>query len=173
MTLYLPPLYIIFLSEVLGNFIQGFSISLRAEILPQLTSPAFEDMGFLPKKYTCFGEGISPPLELTNTIGLMKAYILTFGNDKYFYWVVYSSNPHIILIPEDVKENDYFIFLRNDFGVRGYTPPCPNKRELYTFTLYILKTAVYLDKNVSVRKFLKEIRHEVMAKGFLRCFINP
>ncbi len=36
------------------------------EVMMKLTSPAFTHQAMIPKKYTCQGEDISPPLTLSN-----------------------------------------------------------------------------------------------------------
>ncbi|HID17248.1 TPA: YbhB/YbcL family Raf kinase inhibitor-like protein, partial [Candidatus Bathyarchaeota archaeon] len=42
----------------------------------KVTSPAFENKGFIPKKYTCDGEDVNPPLNIEGIPEGAKSLVL-------------------------------------------------------------------------------------------------
>ncbi len=158
---------------MLGNFIQGFSISLRGLEYARLLSPAFHNNGILPYKYTCLGEGVSPPLRVESFNNSVKAFALTFGSEKRYHWVIWYIDKNLESIPENAKESKILRFGVNDFGIKGYTPPCPAKRELFKFTLYALSEIPTLKGSPTGRELIESIKDIILNKSYLFCYINP
>lgn len=158
---------------MLGNFIQGFSLSLKSIEYIKLSSPAFRNQGALPEKYTCSGEGVSPPLNLENFSSSVKAFALTFGNDTKYHWIIYYLDRSLTSIPENAQESELLRFGINDFGIKGYTPPCPKRKEIFKFTLYALSDIPVLKSNPTGKQLIEAIKNITLAKSYLTCYVNP
>jgi hypothetical protein len=75
-----------------------------------LTSPAFTDRGRIPKKYTCEGEDISPPLSWSGTPEGTKSFTLIVDDPDapdpnaprmtWVHWVLYNLPSTITELPE-------------------------------------------------------------------------
>src|ERR671918_1987590 len=95
----------------------------------QLTSPAFEANGYIPKKYTGEGQDVSPPLSWTGIPqGTKELALLCEDPDApmpkpWVHWVAYRIPPSVTELPESVSEN--IVQGQNDFGKVGYGGPMP------------------------------------------------
>ncbi len=61
----------------------------------KITSSAFEEGGMIPKKYTCDGENVSPPLSWSNSPSGTKSFALICDDPDapagiWVHWVVYN-----------------------------------------------------------------------------------
>jgi hypothetical protein len=113
----------------------------------QLTSPKFKANQPLPKKYTCDGEGINPPLNIIRTPPKTKSLALLVEdpdapNGIFTHWILWQIRYELAqieegAIPTGAKEG------QNDFGKIGYGAPCPptgHGPHRYMFKLYALDT---------------------------------
>ncbi|MBN2380803.1 YbhB/YbcL family Raf kinase inhibitor-like protein [candidate division WOR-3 bacterium] len=142
----------------------------------QLRSPAFENEGDIPAKYTCQGEEVSPPLRWENppkgtasfaliTEDLVKWIIIT-------HWVVYN-------IPEDCRELPEAIPVqevlqdgtcqgKNWRHENGYMGPCPiGGRHRYRFTIFALDTVLVANPRISKKRLLKAIDGHILDSATL------
>jgi len=117
-----------------------------------LTSPAFENEGEIPTKYTCNGEDISPPLqwsgvpEGTQSLALIvddpDAPDPLFPVMTWVHWVLYNIPPTASELPEGVSASELppgTLEGLNDWKRTGYGGPCPPRgRHRYFFKLYAL-----------------------------------
>lgn len=158
---------------MLGNFIQGFSLGLQSVGYVRLSSPAFKNLGVLPERYTCFGKGISPPLNLESFNGSIKAFAITFGDERKYHWVIYYVDRKLSTIPEEAKEDETLRFGINDFGVKGYTPPCPREKRLYRFSLFALSEIPEFKESPTGSELLESIRSIKLGESHLLCYVNP
>jgi len=112
-----------------------------------LTSPAFEDGGMIPSKYTCDGENISPELHVSGIPEGTKSLVLVMDDpdipdtvkqslsiEKFNHWAVYNINPDTKVIAEGTVTGNEGL---NSGGSIGYMGSCPPDREhRYFFRLY-------------------------------------
>lgn len=157
---------------MLGNFIEGFSLGLKSLGYVRLSSPAFKNRGVLPDKYTCLGEGISPPLSVENFNPEVKAFALTFCDSKRYYWVVYFMSKDLSCIPENAKESNRLRFGINDFGIKGYTPPCSSERELFKFTLFALSEIPQLESVPTGKELNEAVKDITLYRSHLFCYVG-
>jgi len=116
----------------------------------ELTSNAFENNGFIPPKYTCDGDNISPPLDISNVPNSAQSLALVVddpdapGGD-WVHWLVWNISPNLGKIPEgEAPENSSQG--TTDFGQSEYGGPCPpSGTHRYQFKLYALDTNINLD----------------------------
>ena len=109
----------------------------------KITSTAFSEGKEIPKRFTCDGENVSPPLAWTGAPADAKAFALIVDDPDapsglFTHWIVFNLPASTHSLPEGVKpaENQG----TNDFRKVGYGGPCPPKgRHRYFFHLYALK----------------------------------
>src|ERR1700710_996209 len=92
----------------------------------QISSPSFKDNDFIPLKFTCEGESISPELQVKNIPANTKTLaIVVFDPDApnggFVHWVGFNM-PASESIPEKTLAGTMG---NNGRGAKGYTGPCP------------------------------------------------
>lgn len=125
----------------------------KADVKLTLTSPAFEDRGLIPSRYTCDGENINPELHISGVPEGAESLVLvmddpdipdsvkkSLGIEKFDHWVLYSIPPDTEVIPEGAQLGSEGLTSR---GEPGYVGSCPPDREhRYFFRLYALKGTI-------------------------------
>ena len=109
-----------------------------------ITSSAFEHNGKIPKKYTCDGENVNPPLAISGVPEGAKSLVLIMDDPDapsgtFTHWILYDIDPKIKGIPERIGD-EIGIAGETSFGKIGYGGPCPppGKPHRYFFKLYAL-----------------------------------
>jgi Raf kinase inhibitor-like YbhB/YbcL family protein len=113
----------------------------------ELTSSAFADGGAIPRKYTCEGRDVSPPLAWSGVPPGAKSLALVVDDPDapdpaapkmtWVHWVLYDIPPAGALA--DGKDG------LNDWDRTGWGGPCPPiGRHRYFFKLYALDTMLGL-----------------------------
>jgi Raf kinase inhibitor-like YbhB/YbcL family protein len=128
-----------------------FSVVIIAMIL---TSPAFDNEGAIPKKYTCDGGDINPELQIQNVPPGAKSLALIMHDPDaptqggFTHWVVWNIDPHTTVI-KDESVPPGSIEGRNSAGRLGYMGPCPpSGTHHYHFQLYALTDMLDLSATV-------------------------
>src|SRR5262245_58506776 len=111
----------------------------------RISSPAFMDGGRIPKKYTCDGENLAPPLEWSGAPdGSKSVAIICEDPDApsgtFTHWVVYDIPVGKHRLWEGSSLGHAGV---NDFGNTGFGGPCPPKKDHahhYRFRVYALDT---------------------------------
>jgi len=132
----------------------------------KLTSPMFENNGLIPKKYTCDGENINPPLDFENIPEDAKSLVLTMDDPDvpknlrpsgvFDHWVVFNIPPRA----KGIAENEIMqgVYGSNSRGEAKYTGPCPPDREhRYFFRLFALNTLLSLPTGATKEEVLKAV----------------
>lgn len=118
----------------------------------RLTSLAFSNQQIIPRKYTCEGEDISPPLVWAGIPDGTRSLALIVDDPDapdprapkmvYAHWVLYNLPPDSRGLPEAVAEGDLpegTLQGKNDWKRTGYGGPCPPiGRHRYFHRLYAL-----------------------------------
>jgi phosphatidylethanolamine-binding protein (PEBP) family uncharacterized protein len=83
----------------------------NAAMAMSLNSPAFQQNGHIPSKYTCEGEDVSPPLAWEGVPNGAKSLVLIIDDPDapdpkaprmvWVHWVVYNMPPDIKNLPEN------------------------------------------------------------------------
>lgn len=119
----------------------------------QIGSPAFEDGGEIPARYTCDGADVSPPLEWRGVPeGTASLALVVDDPDApdprapqrtWVHWVVYDLPPTLGGLPEGASGDDVGRVGVNDWKRAGWGGPCPSiGRHRYVFKLYALDTTL-------------------------------
>ena len=108
-----------------------------------ITSPAFEDSGVIPIKYTCDGENVNPPLKFIGVPEATQSLVLIMDDPDaaigiWVHWVVANIDPEITSINEGIAPKGAKEGI-NSSGNFGYDGPCPpSGTHRYFFRLYAL-----------------------------------
>ena len=123
----------------------------------KLKSPQFKNNEPIPKKYSCEGEDINPPLLIEKIPDDTETLLLIIDDPDapsgtWTHWVVYNIKPK-----KDIKENEVpGIQGINDFGKKNYGGPCPpSGTHRYFFRLYALDKKIDR-KNGETRKEIEK-----------------
>ena len=134
-----------------------------------LTSPAFEDGGRIPAKYTCAGENVSPPLEWSGVPEGTKSLALIMDDpdvpkqlkpDGVFdHWTLFNIPPDTDGIPEGGTAGTAGV---NGALKNAYTGPCPPpqyepKEHRYVFRLYALSAPLPLAAGATKKEVLNAL----------------
>jgi len=136
------------------------------------TSSAFTDNGRLPQKYSCQGDGISPPFTISDIIPLTKSFALTLDdpdapNGTFHHWIVWNIDPTTKTIDEDTLPNGA-VMGANSAGQTGYVAPCPPAgTHRYIYTLYALDDTLNLDAGSQRSEFDRAISGHVLSQTSL------
>jgi Raf kinase inhibitor-like YbhB/YbcL family protein len=144
----------------------------------KLKSPAFQDGGNIPEKYTCQGRDLSPPLiwsglpPETVSLALVCADPDSLGGD-WVHWVIFNIPTSLSSLREGIpREGIVGGDARqgmNDFREIGYRGPCPppGKPHRYHFKLYALDTEFLLPPGSSRDKLLQVMGGHILGTAQL------
>ncbi len=172
--LYLPIALIIFFTCELID--QPFAAT-KGGIIMELSSSAFDDGGMIPRKYTCDGVNISPPLEWGSVPAGTKSLALICDDPDtpvgtWVHWVYYDIPAGTKNLPRDVTpiENPPNGGKQgvNDFRKIGYSGPCPpSGTHRYYFKIYSLDIILDLPPGATKEKLLKAMEGHVIGQAQL------
>jgi Raf kinase inhibitor-like YbhB/YbcL family protein len=117
-----------------------------------LVSPAFAPGGEIPRRYTCQGEDISPPLSWSDAPAGTKSFALIVDDPDapdpkaprttWVHWVLYNLSAETLELPEAMGPETLPPGAeegQNDWRNLGYGGPCPPVgRHRYFHKLYAL-----------------------------------
>lgn len=143
----------------------------------QLTSPAFKEGEMIPKKYTCDGADVSPPLRWTSMPpGTQSLALICDDPDApmgtWVHWVYYDIPGGTEGMPEkvDPQENPASGGIQgtNDFRRIGYGGPCPpGGTHRYFFKLYALDRMLKLAPGATKQQLLKAMENHILGEARL------
>jgi Raf kinase inhibitor-like YbhB/YbcL family protein len=133
----------------------------------EVTSSVFKHNGYIPEKYTCDGENVSPPLNIRGFPKETKSLVLIVDDPDapmgtWDHWIVWNISPR-----ETIKENTVpGTEGLNDFRKHSYGGPCPPfGTHRYFFKVYALDTTLELSLNSKKRDVEKAITGHTLSKG--------
>lgn len=115
-----------------------------------ITSSAFAPGREIPKRHTCQGEDVSPPLAWSGAPHGTRSLALIMDDPDapdpdapkmtWVHWVLYNIPPAAMHLPDAAKDLPVGTFDgKNDWKRTGYGGPCPPVgRHRYFFKLYAL-----------------------------------
>ena len=142
-----------------------------------VTSSAFGPNGLIPRKYTCDGDDVSPPLAWSG-VPQNSANLVLISDDPdapmgtWVHWVLYDLPPQTASLPEHVPPLETLAsgaqHGRTDFGKLGYGGPCPpSGTHRYFFKLYALDVKLNLDSGATKKQVEKAMKGHILAEGNL------
>jgi hypothetical protein len=142
----------------------------------QLTSPAFEAGGNIPRKFTCDGGDVSPPLEWTEPPAGTQSFSLIADDPDapagtWVHWVLYDLPAAARALEEGVPAKEELANGarqgRNDFRRIGYGGPCPPRgpAHRYFFKLYALDAKTNLKPGATKAELERAMQGHVLARA--------
>lgn len=134
-----------------------------------LRSNAFENNGFIPKKYSCKGEDINPELRWDNVPEGTQSFALSVKDPDapmgtFVHWLVYDIDQSVRKIEEKSIRGKQ---VKNSFGRVSYGGPCPPSGvHRYYFRLFALDTES-LGEIHSMSEFDKKVQEHTIEKAEL------
>ena len=135
----------------------------------KLTSTAFRQGEKIPAIYTCDGNDINPPLQITDIPKNAKTFVLIVDDTDaprgtWTHWVVFNIEP-LQLIPEKSVPG---LEAMNDFKRTAYGGPCPPSGiHRYFFKLYALDKELELKQGAARQDIEKAMQGHIVATAEL------
>ncbi|MGP0094961.1 MAG: YbhB/YbcL family Raf kinase inhibitor-like protein [Xanthobacteraceae bacterium] len=140
----------------------------------QLRSSAFADGSAIPRRFTCEGDDVSPPLHWSDAPPGTRSFVLLCDDPDapagtWHHWAAYDIVPDRATLAEGAgREVKQAI---SDFGRPGYGGPCPPRGDgphHYHFRLLALSTdRLRVRKDPSCRDVEREARKHLIAEAIL------
>jgi Raf kinase inhibitor-like YbhB/YbcL family protein len=137
----------------------------------ELTSRAFSYGEPIPRRHTCEGEDVSPPLVWMDVPAEAASLALVVDDPdapggSFTHWTAWGLDPAAGSLGEGEaapREG------RNDFGMTGYRGPCPppGKPHRYVFLLHALSRDLDLDSGANRREVEKALAGRALATAEL------
>ena len=139
----------------------------------KLTSPAFDEGGMIPEKYTCDGTDLSPPLNWDSIPEKTKSLALICDDPDapmgtWVHWVYYDIPTSAQGVPENIGADDRpgigGVQGINDFRRIGYGGPCPpGGTHRYFFKLYALDTLLNLPPGATKKQLIRAMENHIVG----------
>jgi len=143
----------------------------------KITSTAFSEGSMIPKRYTCDGEDISPPLGWSGVPEGTKSLALICDDPDapmgiWVHWVLFNIPASVKDLPDSLPPAEALEngakHGENDFGKLGYGGPCPpGGTHRYYFKLYALDMQITLKSGITKAQLLKAVEGHILAEGQL------
>ncbi len=147
--------------------------SIGSEVVSmKISSPAFQDNGMIPSKYTCNGANANPELMIAGVPAGAKSLALIVDDPDapakvWVHWLVFNIDPKTARIGENsVPQNA--VQGTTDFKATGYGGPCPpSGTHRYFFKLYALDTTLSLGSSATKKDVEAAMQDHIMAQATL------
>jgi Raf kinase inhibitor-like YbhB/YbcL family protein len=142
----------------------------------QLSTTAFAEGQTIPKKSTCDGPDVSPPLSWKGAPAATKSLALIVDDPDapagtWVHWVVFNIPANMTELPEGVEKTEQVaggaLQGRNDFSKIGYNGPCPppGKPHRYFFKLYALDGVLNLKPGATKADVERAMKGHILAEA--------
>lgn len=136
-----------------------------------LTSNAFTANGFIPAKFTCDGNDLSPALQWTAPPAGTKSLALIMDDPdapvgNWDHWILFNLPAETLGMTEGVKTLPTGTLEgKNSWGRTGYGGPCPPDREhRYFFKLYALDSKLALKSGSTKKEIESAMKGHIVAQ---------
>lgn len=132
----------------------------------------FKNNENIPKKYTCDGENINPPLEISGVPEDAKSLVLIVDDPDapmgtWVHWTMWNIDPKT----EKIEENNVpygAVEGMTSFKKLGYGGPCPPSGvHHYYFKIYAIDTMLALSNKSDKLEIEKEINGRILDQAEL------
>ncbi|MFH1833199.1 MAG: YbhB/YbcL family Raf kinase inhibitor-like protein [Candidatus Levyibacteriota bacterium] len=138
----------------------------------KITSPAFSDNKKIPKKFSCDGENINPPLAFSDIPQNTKSLVLIVDDPdapsgNFVHWIVFNIDPIVREVMENSVPKDG-IDANTSRNIPGFVSPCPPAGiHRYIFKLYALDSILNLSSKVDKKIVEQAMQGHVIEKAEL------
>lgn len=144
----------------------------------RITTAAFHQGSFIPARFTCRGEDVSPALAWTDPpAGTRSLALIVEDPDApggvWTHWVVFNVPAQARALPENEPKQEQLpgggLQGRNSFGRIGYGGPCPppGPAHRYFFRLYALDSMLSLKAGAGKSEALAAMKGHVLGEAQL------
>lgn len=141
-----------------------------------VSSSGFANGASIPKKFTCDGQDLSPPLAWTEPPGAAKTFALIADDPdapvgNWNHWTIWNIPANQRALAEgtskDAQLADGTEQGRNDFRKTGYNGPCPppGKPHRYYFKLFALDSKLDLEPNSTKKQLEAAMKGHILAQA--------
>lgn len=143
--------------------------TIAAKATLTVSSPVFEHGDHIPRRYTCEGENINPPVTIHGIPKETVSLVLIIEDPDapqgiFDHWVVWNIKPTDTIkeksLPGAVGKNS-----QDEFGYMGPCPPSGTHR--YLFKVYALDSLLDLHDDVDKQMVEQALHDHVLAYGEL------
>lgn len=139
-----------------------------------LSSPSFNHNGDIPTKYTCQGEDVSPPLNISSAPKGTKSFVLIVDDPDapkttWVHWVIYNLPAFATQISEKSSATPLSSMGGlNSWKKIGYGGPCPpTGKHRYFHKLYALDIVLPNLGNPTKEKLVKAMNGHILEETAL------
>jgi len=138
----------------------------------KITSPAFEEGGTIPEKFSKNSENVSPELRIEGVPAEAKSLALIVDDPDapvglFTHWIVWNIHPQTNRISEGTTPSGA-VQGKNDFGDVGYGgPQPPSGTHRYFFKVFALDQALNLKAGAKRKEVDAAMKGHVIAQGHL------
>jgi len=135
-----------------------------------ITSPVFANNQMMPAKYTCDGDNINPPLQISGIPATAKSLALIVDDPDalqgtFVHWVVWNISPATTSIAEKSVPGDEGM---NGFGKKGFGGACPpSGTHHYHFKVYALDTQLNLQEKTTKADLEEAMKGHILSQAEL------
>lgn len=148
---------------------QGTINGLKNMSTLQLSSSGFEQNATIPKKYTCQGEGVNPPLSISGIPEGTKTFALIMDDPDapmgvWDHWVMWNIAPDTASIAENSVPGSA-VLGSNSSGKNEYQGPCPpSGTHRYRFSVYAVSDILSLKPGSTKAELLNALTGKILAQ---------
>ena len=135
----------------------------------KIASPAFEEGGKIPSKYTCDGEDAIVPLTISDVPENAKSLALVMDDPDapvgiWDHWVLWNIAPDT----KEITGKPKAVYGNNSWKRTKWSGPCPpDKEHRYFWKLYALDTELDLPEGSTKVDLMKAIKGHILADAKL------
>jgi Raf kinase inhibitor-like YbhB/YbcL family protein len=144
----------------------------------RIESSAFKEGAFIPARFSCQGENVSPPLKWTDPPAGTRSLALIVDDPDapagtWTHWVVFNLPAQTRAMEENAPKQDELtnggLQGMTSFGSVGYGGPCPppGKPHRYFFKLYALDTMLSLKPGASREEVVTALKGHTLGEAQL------
>jgi len=137
-----------------------------------IISHAFQNNGDIPRKYTCQGDNIEPPLSIADVPDNAKSLAIELRDPDapsgdFVHWLIWNIDPKTAEIMENTTPAGA-LEGTNDANKVGYIGPCPpTGKHRYEFHLYALDGELNLSEESNKKVFREAIAEHIIEESVL------
>jgi len=136
----------------------------------KIISPSFLNNDIIPKKYTCDGDNVNPPLLISEIPNNTKSLVLIVddldnSSGNWNHWIVWNINPLVGSISENSIPQGGIVGI-NNFKKNEYSGPCPLIGiHRYRFKVYALNNKINFNSKLKQNNLESKIEKLVIGQS--------
>ncbi len=143
----------------------------NAKTVMKISSAAFANNGKIPKKYTCYGDSVSPPLKISGVPKNTKSLALILDDPDapkgtFTHWIIWGISPKKTQFAEGEKKG--FVEGTTGLGKPGYVGLCPPSGvHRYIFKLFALDSQVDISTKSKKQELVSTMQNHIIQTATL------